>query len=138
VILRYEIEKKLVEGEMEVDDIPEEWNAKMKQYLGITPPDHAHGCMQDIHWSDGSFGYFPTYTLGAMTAAQFYTQAKKDFPNIPSEISVGNFTTLISWLKENIHSQGSLYSADELTKKITGEKLNAEIFKNYLKTKYLG
>ncbi len=138
VILRYDIEKKLVEGEMEVDDIPGEWNKKMKEYLGITPPTDREGCMQDIHWSDGSFGYFPTYTLGAMTAAQFYAQAKKDYPNIPQEISNGNFNSLMSWLREKVHSQGCLYTADELTKNITGQPLNAEIFKNYLKGKYLG
>jgi carboxypeptidase Taq len=138
VILRYDIEKKLVEGEMEVDDIPAEWNKKMKEYLGITPPNDREGCMQDIHWSDGSFGYFPTYTLGAMTAAQFYAQAKKDHPGIVSEISEGKFSTLMHWLREKIHSQGCLHTADELTKNITGQPLNAEIFKSYLKNKYLG
>jgi carboxypeptidase Taq len=138
VILRYDIEKKLVEGEMEVDDIPAEWNKKMKEYLGITPPTDREGCMQDIHWSDGSFGYFPTYTLGAITASQFYAQAKKDYPNIPQEISNGNFNSLMSWLREKVHSQGCLYTADELTKNITGQPLNAEVFKSYLKTKYLG
>ncbi len=138
VILRYEIEKKLVEGEMEVDDIPAEWNKKMKEYLGITPPTDREGCMQDIHWSDGSFGYFPTYTLGAMTAAQFYAQAKKDYPSIPQEISEGKFATLMNWLREKVHSQGCLYTADQLTANITGQKLNDDIFKNYLKTKYLG
>ena len=138
VILRYDIEKKLVEGEMEVDDIPGEWNKKMKEYLGITPPTDREGCMQDIHWSDGSFGYFPTYTLGAMTAAQFYAQAKKDYPNIPAEISQGKFSTLMHWLRDNVHSKGCLYTADELTKNITGQHLNTEIFKDYLKNKYMG
>ncbi len=138
VILRYDIEKKLVEGEMEVDDIPAEWNKKMKEYLGITQPTDREGCMQDIHWSDGSFGYFPTYTLGPITASQFYAQAKKDYSNIPQEISNGNFNSLMSWLREKVHSQGCLYTADELTKNITGQPLNAEVFKSYLKTKYLG
>ena len=137
VIIRYEIEKKLVEGTMEVDDIPGVWNKMMKDMLGITVPNDREGCMQDIHWSDGSFGYFPTYTLGAMTAAQFYAQAKKDFPKIPQEISEGNFASLMSWLREKVHSQGSLYTADELMVKITGQPLNAEIFKDYLKNKYL-
>jgi carboxypeptidase Taq len=138
VIIRYEIEKQLVEGVMEVDDIPAVWNKMMKDMLGVTVPSDREGCMQDIHWSDGSFGYFPTYTLGAMTAAQFYAQAKRDYPNIPAEISKGNFSTLVSWLREKIHSQGCLYTADQLIKNTTGEPLNAEVFKGYLRDKYLG
>jgi carboxypeptidase Taq len=138
VILRYELEKLLIEGKLEIDDLPQEWNKKMKEYLGISPPNDALGCMQDIHWTDGSFGYFPTYTLGAMTAAQLYSAAKKQFPNIPQEISEGKFASLMNWLNDNIHSKGCLHSADEVTKLATGEYLNANIFKDYLKNKYLG
>ncbi len=138
VMIRYEIEKKLISGELEVDDIPELWNKMMKDMLGLTVLNDTQGCMQDIHWADGSFGYFPTYTLGAMTAAQFYAQAKKDFVQIPEEISQGNFSSLLSWLREKVHSQGCLYTADDLTANVTGQPLNAEVFKSYLKEKYLG
>jgi carboxypeptidase Taq len=137
VIVRYEIEKDLVEGDMEVDDIPQAWNEAYKKYLGIDVPNDKDGCMQDIHWSDGSFGYFPTYTLGAMTAAQFYKKAVDDNPEIPSEIERGDFSRLVTWLRENIHSQGSLHSPTELTEKVTGESLSSEIFKSYLQDKYL-
>jgi len=138
VIIRYEIEKQLVEGTLEVDDIPELWNKMMKDMLGVTVPSDREGCMQDIHWSDGSFGYFPTYTLGAMTAAQLFAKCKKDNPNILNEISQGNFNSLVSWLRENVHSKGCLYTADELINKVTGQPLNAEVYKDYLKNKYLG
>lgn len=138
VILRYEIEKELIEGSMEIGDIPDQWNKKMKEYLGIKPKNHALGCMQDIHWTDGSFGYFPTYTLGALTAAQFFAAAKKQDKTILPSIRKGNFKPLIKWLGKNIHSQGSLYTADELVKKVTGEPLNAEIFKNHLIERYAG
>lgn len=137
IIIRYEIEKQLIEGTLEIDDMPELWNKMMKDMLDVTVPSDKEGCMQDIHWSDGSFGYFPTYTLGAMTAAQLFGAAKEKNPNLMSEIESGNFTGLLSWLRENIHSKASLHTAEELIEKATGQKLNAEVFKDYLKNKYL-
>ncbi len=137
VILRYEIEKEIIAGNLEVEDIPHEWNKKMKDMLGLKVKTDREGCMQDIHWCHGSFGYFPSYTLGAMGAAQFYAQAKKDLPGIDKQIEKGDFKKLVNWLHENIHAQGSLYSAQELLKKVTGSELDANIFKNYLKKKYL-
>lgn len=137
IILRYRIEKALISGEMEVEDIPGEWNNEMKKLLNIKVPNDKDGCMQDIHWSDGSFGYFPTYTLGAMHAAQFFAKAKKDNPSIVNEIKKGNFKPLVSWLTENIHNKGSLFTANQLLENVTGEELNVNIYKNYLKNRYL-
>ncbi len=137
VIIRFEMEKALIEGQMEVEDIPYVWNKNYKELLGVDVPSDKDGCMQDIHWAGGTFGYFPTYTLGAMAAAQFYATAKKQIPQIPEEISKGNFNHLITWLRENIHSKGSLYTPDELVKQVTGQGINVEFFKGYLKDKYL-
>ncbi len=98
-------------------------------------PEVGYAC--DVHWSNGSFGYFPTYTLGAMTAAQFFGKCKKDNPQMMNEIGNGKFSTLVTWLRENVHSKGCLYTADELVENVTGKKLDLEIFKDYLKNKYL-
>ena len=137
VILRYKIEKELIEGNMKVKDIPKVWNMYMKKYLGITPKNNLEGCLQDTHWFDGTFGYFPTYTLGALYAAQFFAKAKKQIPSLSNEIAKGKFTKLLKWLRDNIHQKGSLYTSDELIKKVTGEKLNIEYFKNHLVERYL-
>ena len=136
IILRYRIEKDLIEGNMEVEDIPEAWNNYMKELLGVTVPNNRDGCMQDIHWADGSFGYFPTYTLGAMHAAQIFNAAKKD-DHIIDGIKKGDYMPLRDWLREKIHSQGSRYSSDELLKNVTGETLNVDIYKNHLRNRYL-
>ena len=109
----------------------------MERLLGLTPPDHATGCMQDIHWFDGAWGYFPSYSLGAMTAAQFFDAALEANPDILLAIAQGNFTPLYSWLTENIHSQGSLLETPELIKRATGKELDAGIFKRHLETRYL-
>ena len=138
VILRYEIEKALVEGEIEVDDIPALWNEKMQQYLGInTEGNHQNGCMQDIHWTDGSFGYFPTYTLGAMYAAQLFHAARAAVPTLDDEIATGNLQGLSGWLQENIWQHGSRYSTNELITKATGEALNPKYFRAHLERRYL-
>lgn len=137
IILRFEIEKALIEGEIDVDDVPKIWNEKMQKYLGVTPESDAKGCLQDVHWSAGLFGYFPTYTLGAMSAVQIFDTAKKDLPNLESDISEGNFAPLKAWLNEKVHSLGSLYpTADDLLVAVTGEPLDPSIFLDYLKTKY--
>lgn len=137
IILRFEIEKALVEGELQVEDIPSVWNSKMQQYLGVTPSSDAQGCLQDVHWSAGLFGYFPTYTLGAMSAVQIFETAKEQIPDLDSQIQNGDFKPLREWLNENIHSLGSLYpTADDLLTKVTGKPLDPQIFLNYLKEKY--
>lgn len=137
IIIRYQIEKKMIEGDIEVHELPFVWNDLYKKYLGLNVPSDREGCMQDIHWSDGSFGYFPTYTLGAITASQFYAKFRKDNPNIDDEIVSGNFSSLIHWLRENIHSKGSCLKADDLLYDVTGDRINSNIYKEYLKNKYL-
>lgn len=137
VILRYRLEKQMIADNLAVRDLPEAWNAGMQQLLGITPPDDRDGCMQDIHWMDGSLGYFPTYTLGAMTAAQLFQAAVKAEPGIPGAIAQGNFRPLLSWLRQHVHQMASRYSTDELLTKATGEPLNARYFKQHLEQRYL-
>ena len=131
------IEKELIEGNMKVKEIPKVWNMFIKKYLGIEPKNNKDGCLQDIHWFDGTFGYFPTYTLGALYAAQFFAKAKEQIPSLSNQISKGRFTKLLEWLRDNIHQKGSLYTSDELIKKVTGEELNIEYFKKHLINRYL-
>lgn len=138
IILRYKLEKSLIEGKIKIDDLPQAWNEGIKSLLGITPPDPSQGCMQDIHWPTGSIGYFPAYTLGDMGAAQLFTAACKARPEIRSELAHGNFTPLREWLRDNVHSKGSLLTTDELFTAATGEKLNAKYYLNHLSTRYLG
>jgi len=137
IVIRYEIERGLMSGTIAVDDLPTIWNNKMKEYLGIVPENDAKGVLQDTHWSSGSFGYFPTYTLGAIYACQFFKKAEKEIPNLSELIKAGNFKPLKEWLNTNIHHKGSLIpSGDLLTKEVTGEGLNPTIFINYLTEKY--
>ncbi len=138
VLIRYEIEKGLMEGSLDCADLREIWNSKYKEYLGVDVPDDNHGVLQDIHWSHGSFGYFPTYSMGSFYAAQFYKQAEKDIPNLTEKIEAGDNTPLLHWLRENIHQYGRQYTADELCKRITGEKLNFRYFMEYAQEKYSG
>lgn len=138
VILRYEIEKALIGGDIEVDDIPALWNEKMQQYLGInTEGNYRNGCMQDIHWTDGAFGYFPTYTLGAMYAAQLFQSARDAIPGLDQHISNGDLSPLFNWLQQNIWQHGSRYSTAELITKATGESLNPRFFRQHLERRYL-
>ncbi len=135
IILRYEIEKDLIEGNLEVNDIPGLWNTKMRHYLGITPEDDSEGCLQDIHWSFGAFGYFPTYTLGKIYAAMFWHRMQIELPNIKSQIRNGQFSVARNWLKDKIHSHGKLYEPAELVKMVTGKELSSTDFLNYLEIK---
>ena len=136
VLIRYEIEKLLLENKLAVKDIPEAWNSKYKAYLDIDVPDDKQGVLQDIHWALGSFGYFPTYSLGSFYAAQFYQQACKDIPDLEGQIEHGNCSGLLKWLRENIHEHGQNFSAQKLCEKITGEPLNFKYFMDYAKAKY--
>jgi carboxypeptidase Taq len=136
VMIRFEAEKLLIEEKLSVKDLPEYWNSKYKEYLGIDVPDDANGVLQDIHWSHGSIGYFPTYSLGSFYAAQFFESAKKQIPNLENEIESGNLLPLLNWLRDNIHKHGRLYNAEELCERITGEKLNFNYFMNYAEKKY--
>jgi len=137
VILRYRLEKQMITGDLPLADLPEAWNEGMEKLLGIRPPSDREGCLQDIHWYDGAWGYFPTYTLGAMTAAQLYTSALKDEAEIAPGIPLGNFKPLTKWLNKNVHSLGSSLSVDKMVEQATGSPLGAEAFITHLKTRYL-
>ena len=138
VMIRFEIEKALIEGSIKVSDLPSIWNQKYKSYLNIDVFDDSSGVLQDVHWSHGSFGYFPTYSLGSFYAAQFFYAAKKQISGLLLSIQKGDVIPLLSWLRENIHQHGRIYSAQELLEKNTGEKLNFDYFMNYAKYKYAG
>ncbi|PSC70957.1 Carboxypeptidase Taq [Micractinium conductrix] len=137
IIIRYELEKALLEGKIAVDDLPKLWNQKMKEYLGCEPESDARGVLQDVHWSAGALGYFPTYSLGAMYACQLFKAAQVDLPTLDADIAAGNFAPLKAWLNEKVHKVGSLHpSGDELMKAVTGAPLDPQIFLDYLQQKY--
>ncbi len=136
ILIRYEIEKELIAGNIEVDELPHFWNIKYKEYLNIDVPSDDKGVLQDIHWSHGSFGYFPTYSIGSFYAAQFFRQAEKDIDNLPAKIENGNTSELLNWLRKNIHQYGRIFEANELCERITGEKLNFKYFMEYAQQKY--
>ncbi len=136
IILRYNLERKLIEGSLKVKEIPEMWNAEMQRLLGIAPPSDDLGCLQDIHWSSGGFGYFPTYALGNLYASQFMAAFAKERPNWEEEIRKGELAPLRQWQKENIHRWGRTYTPPELVKKVTGSPLSEEPFIAYLTKKY--
>lgn len=138
ILIRYEIEKGLIEGSISVENLREIWNTKYKTYLNVDVPDDNHGVLQDIHWAHGSLGYFPTYSLGSFYAAQFFNQAKKDIPNLVQQIETGDTSQLLQWLRTNIHQHGKLYGAEEICKRVTGEKLNFKYFMKYAREKYEG
>ncbi len=139
VILRFEIEQALIEGDLEVEDLPDAWNDKMSAYLKLdTRGDFANGCLQDVHWPAGLFGYFPTYTLGAMTAAQLFASVRQAEPDLLGQISRGEFGPLLSWLRTNVHEQGKFKSYDELMMSATGRQLEVAPFREHLEGRYLG
>ncbi len=136
IMLRYEIEKELIEGRIEVKDLPKIWNKKMEEYLGVTPDSDLNGVLQDVHWSSGSFGYFPTYALGNLYAAQIFNTAKKEMPELESQIETGKLLPLKQWLNKNIHDVGKMETAETIAKRVTGETLNPTYFMDYLWQKY--
>ena len=136
ILIRFEIEKALIEGSVEVKDLPELWNSKYREYLGLEVPSDSKGVLQDIHWSHGSFGYFPTYSLGSFYAAQFYHFASLEIPGLEMEIEKGNLKPLLSWLRSRVHAFGKLYSAEELCIRISGKKLDFRFFMDYARKKY--
>ena len=136
IILRYKLEKAMLSGDLPIEELPAAWDEQLYKLLQIKPKNHSEGCLQDIHWAFGGFGYFPTYTLGAVFAAQIDNYLRKSI-DVSNLIKSGNFLPIISWLNENIHSLGSKYSSDELIVRSTGSALDVNIFKNYLKDKYL-
>lgn len=137
ILIRFEIEKGLMEGKLKANDLKEIWNDRYKSYLDLDVPDDRSGILQDIHWAYGSLGYFPTYSLGSFYAAQFFHQAKKDIPGLTEQIQSGENQVLLQWLRKEIHQHGQFYSAEDLCKKVTGEKLNFNYFMDYAREKYL-
>lgn len=138
VILRYQLERALISGELQVADLPGAWRENMRRLLGVEPVGDADGCMQDIHWPSGAFGYFPTYTLGAVAAAQIFDAVRRDEPDLLSEIERGELETLLVWLKRNVHGLGCRYSPSKLIERATGRPLASEAFKMHLTQRYLG
>ncbi len=136
ILLRYEIEKDVIEGRLNVADLPRVWNEKMQDYLGLVPPSDTQGVLQDIHWSHGSFGYFPTYTLGNMYSVQLYNTAKKEMPDMEAQIAKGNMKPLRDWLKKAVHYYGKVETPAEIILRVTGEPLNAQYFVDYLWGKF--
>lgn len=138
VILRFEIEQALIEGSLEVEALPDAWHEKMLTYLKVdTRGNFADGCLQDVHWPAGLFGYFPTYTLGAMTAAQLFAAAQKAIVDLPAQISRGDFAPLLAWLRTNVHSKGKFNSYNELMTSATGRPLEVAPFRSHLEARYL-
>jgi carboxypeptidase Taq len=136
IILRFELEKTLVGGELEPDGLPQAWNEKMRRYLGLTPPDFATGVMQDVHWSMGSIGYFPSYALGNVYAAQFYAKAARDLEDPERLFESGDFEPFVDWFRANVYAHGSRYLPRELVKEATGEELNPQYLIEYLNRKF--
>ena len=128
----------MLSGELKVSSLPDEWNRKMKSLLGIVPKNDAEGVLQDVHWSAGLIGYFPTYALGNLYAAQFMNSMKSKFPDLDALIGRGGFDKILGWLRENIHQHGMVYPAEVLCRRVTDETLNPEYFIDYLENKYGG
>ncbi len=136
IMIRYELEKKLIDGSLNAKDIPAYWNEQYKNYLGIEILDDKTGCLQDVHWCHGSFGYFPTYSIGSLYAAQFYNTIKSLNPDLENKIEVGNYDIIHTWLNEEIYPFGRYYNSEELCLKATGEKLNPDYFIDYISKKF--
>ncbi|ELZ31724.1 carboxypeptidase M32 [Halorubrum tebenquichense] len=136
IVIRFEIERDLIRGDLAVEDVPEVWNDKYEEYLGIRPETDTEGCLQDIHWSHGNFGYFPTYSLGSVMAAQLFEAAESEIDDLDAKIAEGDFDDLHDWLGENVHQHGSRYETNELVKRATGEDFTADAFLDYVDEKY--
>jgi carboxypeptidase Taq len=137
VILRYRLERAMIAGDLELADLPGAWNEQMAALIGTVPPDDTLGCLQDIHWPGGAWGYFPTYTLGALAAAQLFEAARRADADVMPGIARGDFGPLVAWLRTNIHAKGSLDSTDALLTQATGEPLGTAAFKAHLRRRYL-
>jgi carboxypeptidase Taq len=136
IILRFEIERDLLAGDLDVEEVPAVWNDKMEEYLGVRPETDAEGCLQDIHWSHGSFGYFPTYSLGSVLAAQLHAAAEDDIEDLDTKIRAGDFEDLHTWLTDNVHSHGQRHTTDDLIREATGESFTADYFLDYAESKF--
>jgi len=135
IIIRFELEKAMVNGDVAVESLPRMWNEKYQEYLGITPPNNADGILQDVHWTSG-FGYFPTYTLGNLNSAQIFNTLHKALPNFDELLAKGDTATILTWLREHMYKFGAIYQPDELLQRVTGESLNPDYFTHYLVNKF--
>ncbi len=136
ILVRFELEQALVNDDLKTADLPGAWNEKYRHYLGITPPNDAEGALQDIHWSAGLVGYFATYSLGNLYAAQFFEKADRDLGGLAKQFAAGQFQPLRDWLREQIHQPGQCFTADELIVKVTGQPLSHAPLMQYLRGKY--
>jgi carboxypeptidase Taq len=136
IMLRLEIEIALIEGKVKVKDLPEVWNSKMQDYLGVTPPNDAKGVLQDIHWSGGSIGYFSTYALGNLISAQLWEKINEDIPDLEEQVRSGKFDMLLGWLREKIHRHGAKFEPQELVQKVTGSRIDPAAYMRYLTKKF--
>jgi carboxypeptidase Taq len=137
IMLRYELENEILAGNLKVSDLPEAWNERMQDRLGVRPSNDAEGCLQDVHWAVGSFGYFPSYVIGAAIAGQLYEALRNDRPQLDDEIAAGQFGGLFEWLRQNVHGLGASLSTPELIKNATGKPLSASAWLRYVEAKYL-
>jgi carboxypeptidase Taq len=137
IMLRYELEREILSGELRVKDLPEAWNARMQDRFGVLPANDAEGCLQDVHWAVGSFGYFPSYAIGAVIAGQLYESLRLERPQLDEEIAAGRFGGLFEWLRLNVHGLGASLSTSELIVRATGKQLSAGAWLRYVESKYL-
>ena len=137
IIMRYEIENEILKGELRIKDLPEAWNARIQDRLGVRPANDAEGCLQDVHWAVGSFGYFPSYAMGAVIAGQLYESLRADRPELDEEIAAGQFSGLFDWLRQNVHAVAATVSMPELIRNATGKPLSAAAWLRYVENKYL-
>ncbi|HEY4472465.1 MAG TPA: carboxypeptidase M32, partial [Stellaceae bacterium] len=136
IILRYRLERAMLAGDLLPRDLPGAWTDGLRQALGVTPPSDRDGCLQDIHWYDGAWGYFPTYTLGALIAAQLFAALRRGLPDVAERIGRGDFASVIDWLRSHIHSKGSLLSTADLVQEATGMPLGTAAFEQHLRERY--
>jgi carboxypeptidase Taq len=136
VLLRFEIERRLLSGALDVADVPEAWNESMRSYLGVVPPTDADGCLQDIHWSLGAIGYFPTYTLGTLMSVQLFEAARRDTPGLDDALAAGQYAPLLTWLREHVHRFGRCLSTPDILRRATGQDLDAGPWLAYARAKF--
>jgi carboxypeptidase Taq len=135
IILRFELELAMIEGQLAVDDVPDAWNEGMQRLLGVEVPGPRQGALQDMHWGSGLIGYFPTYTLGNLMAAQFWRRIASDLPELDSQLERGEFAPLVEWLREHVHRHGRTFEPRELLRRVTGEELRVSPLVDYLRAK---
>jgi carboxypeptidase Taq len=135
-MLRMELEMALMDNQLKVSDLPEAWNERFREYLGITPPNDSEGVLQDVHWSAGLIGYFPSYALGNLISAQLWERLHADIPDLPEQIRRGEFNAWLGWLREKVHRHGAMFEPQELIQRVTGTKIDPAPYVRYLRQKY--